>query len=68
MLSDARNGIRTIALAHERLCDTENLSHINMGESVSDLAERLMLRIREVCSLQVIRQGVNRVCEDSKTM
>lgn len=43
MFEDAQDRIRSMALAHERLCQSENLARVNMSAYVASLVDHLLL-------------------------
>jgi len=61
MFVDAQDRIRSMALAHERLCQTENLSHVNMSEYVANLVDHLLLTSKGIGSMVRINRDVEDV-------
>ncbi|MDZ7682026.1 MAG: histidine kinase dimerization/phosphoacceptor domain -containing protein [Fodinibius sp.] len=45
MLNDSKNRIKTMALIHEKLYQSESLSHIDFGSYVQDLLENISQRL-----------------------
>jgi PAS domain S-box-containing protein len=48
MFLDAQDRIRSMALAHERLSQTENLANVNIGGYVSSLVDHLLLTAKGI--------------------
>jgi PAS domain S-box-containing protein len=61
MFLDAQDRIRSMALAHERLCQSDNLAHVNMDEYVASLVDHLFLSAKGIGSIVDIIKNVENV-------
>jgi PAS domain S-box-containing protein len=61
MFLDAQDRIRSLALAHERLCQSENLSRVNMDEYVASLVDHLFLTAKGIGERVNITKDVENV-------
>jgi PAS domain S-box-containing protein len=61
MFLDAQDRIRSMALAHERLAQTENLAHVNIGEYVAGLADQLLLTTKGIGAVIEINKDLESV-------
>lgn len=61
MFEEAQARIRSLALAHERLCQSENLAYVNMNEYLRSLLDHLVFSERPVGSKIAVNQHVENV-------
>jgi PAS domain S-box-containing protein len=61
MFSDAQDRIRSIALAHERLYETENLAYVNMSQYVASLIDHLLLTDKGIGFMVRVNKDVEEV-------
>jgi two-component sensor histidine kinase len=58
MLKESQNRIRSMALIHERLYQSEDLAHVDFSEYISDLTKELFLSYRAGTDKIVLRTDI----------
>lgn len=61
MFLDAQDRVRSMALAHERLCQSENLSQVSMREYVASLVDHLVLTEKGIGSIVNIKKDLESI-------
>ena len=61
LFDDAQSRIRSMALVHERLCQSKNLAHVSLEEYVRSLLDHLLLTQKGIGSIVVMNTHVESV-------